>query len=730
MDPEIVQFTDYEIGHVYQIPLNVTNVSSLGRRLRVLPSPSPFFSVNDIIFPTESGLLAPGASVQIFVRFCPESLGDFKSQITIMTESGQFYVPICGRRPPPVLSIPKTMDCGCCFVDELIKISFSCLNTGGPTKFQIIPSDHPRVADLIQQVDVEGDDSYLINSFWSLPEDVRNMEEFSKNMAKIGSFQLSHSQFELNRDQEMELQITFHPNEVKQFSNDFYFMCDNTLVYKYSLSGQGWQMAIDVLSIDDVLLTHRPPLPGSLLPSSPSRGLLRSSAAPINTDNISIDEMNETQLNVINASLMYSDPSTAPRSNILLEPNPTLIDFSETFVSNQHTRSTSFKKITLCNASPVPVSFHWSLEQTSTFIVEPKEGVMAGLSTIDFNFAFFSENIDSFNSKCQFIAESIPEDLLSLQCDLFQPRPLIDLPILEFDLLGRTKPVLLLVEPNLIDKTNVPIVLNENFRSSFTIFNPTSSFTSYELEFDNSDQISIALEPSSGQLVPESSQTISLVATPLALGVLNSRICCKSDSFSFIDLNILCTGLTFQIHTSLIDFGLLNFGIPGVSSSQTFSITNTSAVPANYVLYQSDHPIPSFQESLYLSHQDSVLFFDPPLGLLDPNATKVIKVTYKPRLCERMRLKIACSVENGETYIFNSRGEVQAPNISLSLNSFNLGTCYINVPKNFTLIMHNTSNLPALFSWNNVENSKYKVNFSPSLGQIMGKCIFHPFLFK
>jgi hypothetical protein len=147
-DPPVVLFTDYQPGETYELPLTLTNDASVGRRCRVLPPPSRFFALADVVYPTTdtgTGVVAPGMGVKVMIRFAPDSKGDFNDTITVISEGGQFQVELQGRLPPPVLSIPSVLDVGRCLVDDRAVASFACLNTGGPGRFQLLPADHPMV---------------------------------------------------------------------------------------------------------------------------------------------------------------------------------------------------------------------------------------------------------------------------------------------------------------------------------------------------------------------------------------------------------------------------------------------------------------------------------------------------------------------------------------------------------------------------------------------------------
>lgn len=89
VSPQEVIFTDYEAGGVYEIPVQLRNVSACSRRLRVLPPTSRFFSVCLLAYPSDGGFLAPGMHAELSVRFAPDSLADYSDFILVQTEQAR-----------------------------------------------------------------------------------------------------------------------------------------------------------------------------------------------------------------------------------------------------------------------------------------------------------------------------------------------------------------------------------------------------------------------------------------------------------------------------------------------------------------------------------------------------------------------------------------------------------------------------------------------------------------
>ena len=93
VEPEKIQFTDYEIGGQYETTVYFHNVTPVLRRLRLLPPRTKFFALSMVEFPSEDGgLVAPGMSVKVTVRFMPDSLADYQDALLATSETNRFKV--------------------------------------------------------------------------------------------------------------------------------------------------------------------------------------------------------------------------------------------------------------------------------------------------------------------------------------------------------------------------------------------------------------------------------------------------------------------------------------------------------------------------------------------------------------------------------------------------------------------------------------------------------------
>jgi hypothetical protein len=221
--PAAIVFSKYSVGELYEAPLKLLNVSKTLRRVRVLPPASPHFSVSQMQYLSEDGLIASGLYAQCYVRFRPDTLADFSDTLWVVTEGGLIGVPLIARREPPNLTLPDTVDVGNCFVNDRRTVSISCRNQGGEGRFIIVP-------------DTEWPDA---------PDDVHTRPE-----VLIPPFRIRPASFSLGSGEVTDLEVDFCPGEPGVVTRGFRLVCDNCSVHRYVISGTAFVPGVRVTNID------------------------------------------------------------------------------------------------------------------------------------------------------------------------------------------------------------------------------------------------------------------------------------------------------------------------------------------------------------------------------------------------------------------------------------------------------------------------------------------------
>uniref|UniRef100_A0A3Q4N0R9 DLEC1 cilia and flagella associated protein n=1 Tax=Neolamprologus brichardi TaxID=32507 RepID=A0A3Q4N0R9_NEOBR len=229
--PSVVVFTDYSVGNIYETTLELKNVTSSSRHIRVIPPTTPYFSIG-LRFPGEGGVVAPGMSCKYTLRFAPDSLGDYKDFIVVETQTeGPFVVPIEAWRPPPIL----TLDCGYCLIGGVKFVEFLCQNVGLSTgTFCIIPKDE-----------------WPASNFRSLARTY-----FSEQPP----FAVSPSLFVLEPGEATVVEVVFFPTTAEKSCQVFTVVCDNCQVKDISIE-EGQLIALELVSVSG---GEEPPVVGEV----------------------------------------------------------------------------------------------------------------------------------------------------------------------------------------------------------------------------------------------------------------------------------------------------------------------------------------------------------------------------------------------------------------------------------------------------------------------------------
>uniref|UniRef100_A0A672HDS9 DLEC1 cilia and flagella associated protein n=1 Tax=Salarias fasciatus TaxID=181472 RepID=A0A672HDS9_SALFA len=218
--PPVVVFTDYSVGNVYETTLELKNLTSSSRHVHVIPPTTPYFSIGLGRFPGEGGIVAPGMSCKYTLRFAPDSLADYTDFLVVETQTEHlFAVPIEAARPPPVLTLPRVLDCGYCLIGGVKFVEFLCQNVGLSTgMFCIIPkSQWPSVA----------------RSYFS----------------EQPPFAVSPSIFKLQPGEAIVVEVVFFPSTAEKSCQVFTVVCDNCQVKDISIEGEGQLVAVELVSV-------------------------------------------------------------------------------------------------------------------------------------------------------------------------------------------------------------------------------------------------------------------------------------------------------------------------------------------------------------------------------------------------------------------------------------------------------------------------------------------------
>lgn len=163
IQPSVLEWDTYVPGQVLTQVLTLRNTDSVSRHVRLLPPATQVFFMDVPAFPgakeehahnnvsgvpglalphTEAtSLIAPGMAVKVTVTFAPPLSQSYQDNLTVLTESGTFAVPLIGSLPPPNLTLPPLVDLGSTLVYDLILTTITVQNVGGASEFRFVPQE-------------------------------------------------------------------------------------------------------------------------------------------------------------------------------------------------------------------------------------------------------------------------------------------------------------------------------------------------------------------------------------------------------------------------------------------------------------------------------------------------------------------------------------------------------------------------------------------------------------
>jgi hydrocephalus-inducing protein len=126
--PSDLRFQQFAAGQQYELTLTLTNMDRVARKVKVLPSSSPYFEV--IPPPAAPGKIAPGVAAVYTVRFSPDQARDFADELVCVTEREKFVVPVRAIGARALVDLPDSVDFDPCVVKGRITRAVLLRNVG------------------------------------------------------------------------------------------------------------------------------------------------------------------------------------------------------------------------------------------------------------------------------------------------------------------------------------------------------------------------------------------------------------------------------------------------------------------------------------------------------------------------------------------------------------------------------------------------------------------------
>ncbi|XP_028289337.1 deleted in lung and esophageal cancer protein 1 [Parambassis ranga] len=540
-EPSVLVFTDYIVGHIYETTLELKNTTSASRHVRVIPPTTPYFSLGLGRFPGEGGVVAPGMSCKYTLRFAPDSLGQYKDFIVVESQAEDpLVVPIEAWRPPPVLTLPRVLECGYCLIGGVKFVEFLCQNIGlSPGTFCIIPRNQWPASNLR---------SLTRTYFCEQPP-----------------FAVSPSIFVLQPGEATVVEVVFFPSTAERICQVFTVICDNCQVKDISIEGQGQVIALELVSVSG---EEELPVVGEVRDLTAEHFVRFSVCHPHAVQQKTLVIRNNVHLEL-------------PFHWQIMKPNLHPLLPGETPESSH-------------------IQFHPATDDS--FHISPMSGTLAPCQDHKFLLTFCPKELKDYHSVCHLVLSGVPHPPASSDSSVLQPvqtgskSKLSSVIIMEIEVKGSAEPYHVLLEPYAL---MIPgeIFISTATHRQFKMWNHSKTFIRFQWERMNSSSHIIEVEPSSGRIEENECLDLDLIVTGCKPGrVVTSLVCHIQHRHEPVTLPVEVSfkGPTVTVSVPTVDFGLVKLG---EHAQTTLLLTNTTHLEASWMLEDRSHSQQEHQDT-------------------------------------------------------------------------------------------------------------------------------------
>ncbi|NWS70724.1 DLEC1 protein, partial [Crotophaga sulcirostris] len=523
-NPPTVLFSDYEVGQVYEMTIELQNITSTGHHLRLIPPSTSVFAIGTGKFPGKGGMIAPGMTCQYSVQFIPEYLGDYEDCIVVETQvSEPLLIPIQAKRRPPVLTLPHIIDCGSCLVGGIKVMTIFCRNEGfSAGKFCIMPK-----------------------KAWPPPN--------FRAVTTVGfviqdPFGIQPAVFELGPGQSTTVEVVFFPSSPEVSQQTYTIVCDNCQVNDITVIGLGQLIALELLFVTG----------GE---SKPELGEVTDVAAQhlIRFDTQNPHTTEEKKLVIKNSTHIE-----LPFYWQIVKPNLKPLITEETV---------DFTKL------------KYNQDTESAFSLSPEQGVLLPHAGHEFILTYTPQELKSYHSVIQMVLRDIPESPGEEMVQNIPEYKAEDVIALEIEVKGSTEPFQLLLEPYAIIIPGENFI-GVDVRKTFKMWNNSKSLIKYTWEKIIPCDIK-AVEPYSGIIDTNEYCEFEVVISGSKPGCISCNLQCKIEHCAepvILHVEAAFKGPLLRIDVPSLQFGLVK---QGESVLRTFEIINLCQLPAQWKMQES-----------------------------------------------------------------------------------------------------------------------------------------------
>ncbi|XP_069130810.1 deleted in lung and esophageal cancer protein 1-like isoform X4 [Argopecten irradians] len=675
VSPPIVKFSDYKVGQVYELTLELKNISSVMRQCTVLPPTTPFFSVGLGQFPGEHGLVAPGMSCHYAIRFAPDALRDFDDEIKIQTQSSNIVsVPLQGRRPPPKITLPPVLDVGFCLVGGYHVVQFIVKNTGGNGRFCIMPRS-----------------SWPATNFKSV---VRN------GSVIIQPFEVRPSVLELMKGESGVIEIIFTPPSVKSYTQDITLVCDNCHVKHFTIKGIAQRASVDLTMVER---GEGNIAPGELTDNTAEHMIRFDDLNPFTYTDRTIAVKNCTNVQMPFQWVIYKpdmkEEEIDGQRKIVRAPDVDSVFSVHPPSGNLPPAGDMEFRITF--APPLVNQFHSVLHMMLKQIPQYEDG-------------------DSAKRDRRAIREksNVSDEEDDESTEIFPPssglRRLQDLTAMEIEVKGNSVPLNVVLHPYAV---YVPgrSLMETTVKKRVTMANHSRSTITFQWQ-PYSEGYILEMEPPFGELDPGMAMDLELGITGATPGKINHTLYCHVMNMAeplHLHVEAEFKGPELVIEEPDVSFGLVCLGN---QARKEITLTNLAQIITKWSIHDS----PEFID-LQNGDDPSEFVFTPESGELSPLEQKTISVEFRPTAVKTIKRVFTVNVVDGSECNIGVTAEVQKPQVCLASCEVCMDEVYKGVPVLCQATIINQTLIPASFSWGQIQGSHAEdcvVELDPICGEL------------
>ncbi|PRP88609.1 hypothetical protein PROFUN_03020 [Planoprotostelium fungivorum] len=571
--PEKVSFTEYEVGGTYEQVISVKNISPVSKKINVMaPSGRAAFTVTNLKYPHEEGLLAAGMVLLMTVRFCPKALSTVTDRVILRTgDEERTSLVLTGQKSSPSFNLPSAFDCGFCVATMSTRLRLDITNSGEQDPddgesvgiFSVCPSEtevHPNETISIEIHFFPSD-----NITYSARLCIES--ENSKHTMKLEG-RGSHPHFSIEEIDDYTLNTSQNTRRVLSVASDFGETTPGAIVQKkFNLSNQSnlpldfhWEIfryeSMYLAENPDTILSSLQWIDHPHFSVEPSAGLFPSGRKDFivryDPDQLGdhcfilrlvVDQMSREQRPQIDRahlspftdhegsrSIAVAEIQANGRSlgaKVLLKPQAIIVP--KRLVVGQPFE----QEVRVHNDSHAEVSYEW---MDGFCDIQPKKGILRSKGDTIFRVSMQPDTAGAFHH--------------TMMCKIDHSKPV------QLYIQGEVERATLSVSPNFIDFSTVK--LGSQIERTFYLNNPHDIEVSWEISRKacrfNRGVTEVSLSPMSGVIPARETQTVIVTATCQALErfALAHSIMCWTIPGSLSENCLYITGHT-QLQKLYID---------------------------------------------------------------------------------------------------------------------------------------------------------------------------------